>query len=289
MPEHAVILNVQIDQIYRLYEPERVAEMFESVLPFIKTSVVVNGNDALLMEMVTRLPRELNVRYFGLNTKRVMELGLYKAVNMIRDPLHVLVSERQNGYDVEYNLEKVALKVPTAGVHFALNGAAAIAVGFQAFSRPHSLQELASSLATAGPAFGRGEILHVGNVKFELILFKNRSSLQLNINSISEPANSTVLAFDEYSQDPSWLFAIDYSKLGKVDWVSGEKADFLELALKYLGVSVGGREESITSVIKKIVGEYSGFPQVSLHRLFLDYDQMIAARGYFGLQMGQLT
>ncbi len=95
-----------------------------------------------------------------------------------------------------------------------------------------------------------------------------------------------MLAFDEYSQDPSWLFAVDYSSLDRVDAVSGEKADFLELALAYAGVDIGTSNTSITAVVADIDARYRDLAEPSLHRLFLDYDQMMATRAYFGKKMG---
>jgi hypothetical protein len=174
-------------------------------------------------------------------------------------------------------------------VHFALNGAAAIAIAEAALSSKPSLQTLTKDLTQFKPAFGRGEIITSGNARFDLILFKNRPSLQININAESEPATTTVLAFDEYSQDPSWLFAIDYSPLGKVDYVSGEKADFLELALEYAGVSVGKRNENIRAVVESIDNKYKNSSTPSFHRMYLDYDQMMATRAYFGLKMGKTS
>jgi hypothetical protein len=174
-------------------------------------------------------------------------------------------------------------------VHFALNGAAAIAVAEVAISSKPSLEVLADELTKLKPAFGRGEIVNSGNAKFDLILFKNRPSLQININAESESPTTTVLAFDEYSQDPSWLFAIDYSPLGKVDFVSGEKADFLELALEYAGITVGERNENIRAVVESIDKKYKDSSTPSFHRMYLDYDQMMATRAYFGLKMGKAS
>lgn len=283
-PEHAVVLNVQIDQIYRLHEPERVADMFARTLPFVTKTVVLNGNDSMLVSLAAGL--KASVSFFGLAGTGVKNLGLFQPIELAPSSSAVLVSEVTDGYSVARGAEEAELKVPSAGLHFALNGSAAIAVGLNAFASKPDLATLAESLASSKPAFGRGEIIASGNARFDLILFKNRPSLQLNINAATTPADTIVLAFDEYSQDPSWLFAIDYSPLGKVDWVSGEKADFLELALEYAGVPVTARNEKIKEVVASIDAKYRDAAP-SFHRLFLDYDQMMATREYFGLKMGE--
>ena len=118
------------------------------------------------------------------------------------------------------------------------------------------------------------------------MLFKNRPSLQLNLNSAHDDADTVVIAFDEYSQDPSWLFAVDYSTLSRVDVVSGEKADFVELALRYAGIDVGSSDTDIVAVVSDIDERFRDRPEPSIHRLFLDYDQMMATRNYFGKKMG---
>jgi molecular chaperone DnaK (HSP70) len=45
----------------------------------------------------------------------------------------------------------------------------------------------------------------------------------------------------------------------------------------------------IKAVIKDIDTRYRNCPEFSVHRLFLDYDQMMSARAYFGKKMGRTT
>jgi hypothetical protein len=288
-PEHALVLNVQIDQIYRLHEPERVSEMFSETLKLVTKTVIVNGNDNMLVTAVKSLESKVNVQYFGLAGASFTELGLYRPVELMSGSNVLAVSKSGQSYSISRQLQTFALQAPSPGVHFALNGAAAIAVAEVAISSKPSLEVLADELTKSKPAFGRGEIVNSGNAKFDLILFKNRPSLQININAESDSPTTTVLAFDEYSQDPSWLFAIDYSPLGKVDFVSGEKADFLELALEYAGITVGERNENIRAVVESIDKKYKDSSTPSFHRMYLDYDQMMATRAYFGLKMGKAS
>lgn len=285
-PEHAVFLNVQIDQIYRLHEPERVADMFAGTITSVTKSLVLNGNDSLLVEMSALAKPGVKISYFGLADGDINSLGLYKPVPLSSSATNVRIFQKDSGYELELGKKKVDFKVPSRGLHYALNGSAAIASRISSTGNSDRLNVFADAIASGSPAFGRGEVIKRGNAQFELILFKNRPSLQLNINSVVGPADTTVLAFDEYSQDPSWLFAVDYSKLSKVDWVSGEKADFLELALSYLGMEVLGRNESIKAVVQGIDEQYRNAVTPSVHRLFLDYEQMLAVRSYFGLKLG---
>jgi hypothetical protein len=289
LPEHAAVLNVQIDQIYRLHEPERVAEMFSRTMSYVQKNIIVNGNDEMLVSAVEKSPLKATVSYFGLDGDSYSELGLFRPIRLRQGNDVFSVQKSDANFKISLDKDSHDLVPPSSGLHFAMNGAAAIAVATRSLASNASIQLLADTLAKSKPAFGRGESITSGSAQFDVILFKNRSSLQLNLNSVRTPATTIVLAFDEYSQDPSWLFAIDYSSLPKVDYVSGEKADFLELALEYAGIPVGKRIESIKDVVQEIETKYKDLPNPSLHRMYLDYDQMIATRDYFGLKIGKTS
>lgn len=289
-PEFAVVLNVQVDQIYRLFEPERVRDMFADTLPFVTRNIVVNGNDALLVDAVMQghLPAEIS--FFGLspqNDSDTSTLGLFRPQSwpQLAQGTQVVVAGSQ--VSVRRLAETEPLRVPTSGIHFALNGAAALELACRVLDSGISFATHTSRLADATPAFGRGETIVRGKATFEIVLFKNRPSLQLNIDAAATPADTVVLAFDEYSQDPSWLFAVDYSALGEVAVVSGEKADFLELALAYADIPVHHNDTDIRRVVAALDDRYRDLDTPSTHRLFLDYDQMMAVRQYFGLTMGE--
>jgi len=289
LPEHAAVLNVQIDQIYRLHEPERVADMFSRTMSYVQKNIIVNGNDEMLVSAVEKSPLKATVSYFGLDGDSYSELGLFRPIRLRQGNDVFSVQKSDANFKISLDKDSHDLVPPSSGLHFAMNGAAAIAVAIRSLASNASIQLLADTLAKSKPAFGRGESITSGSAQFDVILFKNRSSLQLNLNSVRTPATTIVLAFDEYSQDPSWLFAIDYSSLPKVDYVSGEKADFLELALEYAGIPVGKRIESIKDVVQEIETKYKDLPNPSLHRMYLDYDQMIATRDYFGLKIGKTS
>jgi UDP-N-acetylmuramyl tripeptide synthase len=289
-PEFAVVLNVQIDQIYRLYEPERVRDMFANALPFVTRHVVINGNDGLLVDAVRRPDVRASVSYFGLDeSSSVKNLGLFDGRSLEVDMESTVIRPFGTGFIVGRHGASEPLAVPTEGVHFALNGAAALELASVILDDKTAFSAHVERLRTVSPAFGRGESITSGSARFDVVLFKNRPSLQLNLDAHSGDVDTVVLAFDEYSRDPSWLFAVDYSAISRVDVVSGEKADFLELALAYAGVEVGTSNTDITAVIKDIDNRYRNSPESSVHRLFLDYDQMMAARAYFGKKMGRTS
>ena len=286
-PEFAVVLNVQIDQIYRLHEPDRVRDMFANTLPFVTRHIVVNGNDGLLVDAARSADISAGVSNFGLDDSTgVNALGLVDPRGLDDTLSGTTVRSERSGYRVSRQGVTCDLVVPTEGVHFALNGAAALETACVVLDDKLTLSDHADNLRTATPAFGRGETIVSGNAHFDIVLFKNRPSLQLNLDAHTDDADTVVLAFDEYSQDPSWLFAVDYSSLHRVDAVSGEKADFLELALTYAGVEIGTSNTNITAVVADIDERYRDLDEPSVHRLFLDYDQMMATRAYFGKKMG---
>lgn len=290
-PEFAVVLNVQIDQIYRLHEPERVRDMFANTLPFVTRHIVLNANDGLLVDAAAQPNVGATVSYFGLaDSAAVSTLGLVDPRVPRANAQGTFLSVRADGtYTAKHATGDYPMRVPTGGVHFALNGAAALEMATVVVDDRTTFEQHVTHLATATPAFGRGESITSGNARFDIVLFKNRPSLQLNLNSSHGDADTVVIAFDEYSQDPSWLFAVDYSALDRVDVVSGEKADFLELALAYAGIDVGVSNTDIVSVVSDLDARYRDSSEPSIHRLFLDYDQMMATRSYFGKKMGSTS
>jgi hypothetical protein len=285
-PEFALVLNVQIDQIYRLHEPERVRDMFRNAFPYVTQHLVVNGNDGLLVDASSNVEDGTSVSFFGVDSGiPVSTLGLAEPRPMELKRLGTALSVATDGtYTATQGSESTALSVPTTGVHFALNGVAALEMARHLIDDRTSLAQHGEHMSHAQPAFGRGETITSGNAKFEIILFKNRPSLQLNLNAQKDAADTVVIAFDEHSRDPSWLFAVDYSAVSRVDVVSGEKADFFELALKYADVEVGASNTNIVEVVSQLDTRYRDAPP-SVHRLFLDAKQMTAVRGYFGRKM----
>jgi hypothetical protein len=287
-PEFALVLNVQIDQIYRLHEPERVRDMFRNAFPFVTRHLVVNGNDGLLVDASANVGDDTSVSFFGVGAD-IPVAGLGLAEPRVLKPSArstVLSVAADSQYWANQGKDTALLSVPTSGIHFALNGCAALEMARHIVDDRTSLEQHAEHLSLARPAFGRGETITSGNAQFEIILFKNRPSLQLNLNSQKDTADTVVIALDEHSQDPSWLFAVDYTAVNRVDVVSGEKADFLELALTYAGVPVGSSNINIVEVVENLDVNFRNDPNPSLHRLFLDAKQMTAVRGYFGRKMG---
>jgi lipid II isoglutaminyl synthase (glutamine-hydrolysing) len=286
LPEFALVLNVQIDQIYRLHEPERVRDMFRNAFPYVTRHLVVNGNDGLLVDATSNVPAKTTVSFFGLGSGfPVSSLGLAEPREMKPTRLGTALSvTKDDHYVAIQGSESTVLTVPTTGVHFALNGVAALEMVRYLVDDRTSLVQHGEHLSHARPAFGRGETITSGNARFEIILFKNRPSLQLNLNAQHEAADTVVIAFDEHSRDPSWLFAVDYSSVSRVDVVSGEKADFFELALKYADVEVGSSNTNIVEVVSELDTKFRDAPP-SVHRLFLDAKQMTSVRGYFGKKM----
>jgi hypothetical protein len=287
-PEFALVLNVQIDQIYRLHEPERVRDMFRNAFPFVTRHLVVHGNDGLLVDATTNVGDDTSVSFFGVGSGfPVSDLGLAEPRVMESSRLGTALSvTKDSQYFATQGNDTAPLSVPTSGIHFALNGCAALEMARHIVDDRTSLAQHVEHLSFARPAFGRGETITSGNAQFEIILFKNRPSLQLNLNAQQDVADTVVIALDEHSQDPSWLFAVDYSAVTRVDVVSGEKADFLELALAYAGVTVGASNTNIVEVVERLDASFREDENPSVHRLFLDAKQMTAVRGYFGRKMG---
>ncbi|MHB1172209.1 MAG: MurT ligase domain-containing protein [Lacisediminihabitans sp.] len=294
-PRAGVILNLQIDQIYRFYEPERVAAMFEDIAATISEHLVLNRDDQFLRGLGRRLAAEgrLAVSYFGVAPPVLADAphGLVTATdygNETRDasdagPTDLLVEViRLDGRRTSFVAHGAQheLEMPTRGLHYAVDAAAALSLCEKALGDVFDLDTAIEALASAKSVYGRGEILPRDDASIEILLLKNLASLQMNLDYLEGTPDSVLFALDEGSKDPSWLYAADFSHLSHVDVVSGPKAAFLALRLAYAGVTFGTVEPDIQKAVELMLA--SPAPASGRRTFILDYDQMLLTRRFLG-------
>ncbi|HEU0256415.1 MAG TPA: MurT ligase domain-containing protein [Microbacteriaceae bacterium] len=302
-PRAGVILDVQIDQIYRFFEPERVAAMFSDIAGEIEESLVVNRDDDFLGNLGRRLEDEgrLAVSYFGARPEVLAAAphGLVAAVDYgaeatkgsdVSRPRAVAAEVLSlAGADTVIDIagERHDLAMPARGLHYAMDSAAALALTKSVLGPAFRPADAIAALAGAKTVYGRGEILPHKDAPIEILLLKNLASLQMNLDYLDETPDSVLFAFDEGSKDPSWLYAADLSHLRHVDVVSGPKAAFVALRLAYAGITFDVVEPDIEKAVAHILATPS--PPSGKRTFILDYDQMLLTRkllGYRDLEAG---
>jgi len=292
-PSAAVILNLQIDQIYRFFEPERVAGMFRDIVAEVSGTVVLNRDDAFLSTLGARLEREgrLDVRWFGV-APEVIDAAPHGQV-LARDyenegadepadrrvEVEVLASDGVRAELAHAGATHDAV-LPARGLHYAVDAAGAISLAEAALGDRFSIDTAIEALRSTATVYGRGEVIEHDGQQLEILLLKNLASLQMNLDALEGVPESVLLAFDEGSKDPSWLYAADFSALRHVDVVSGPKAWFIALRLEYAGVTYGTVEPSIERALRIVLD--SPRPTDGRRTLILDYDQMLLARKHLG-------
>ncbi|MCX7522431.1 MurT ligase domain-containing protein [Microbacterium sp. STN6] len=301
-PHAGVILNLQIDQIYRFFEPERVAGMFRDIAATISTSMVLNRDDQFLRGLGRELEAEgrLDVSYFGVAADILAAAphGLVTATDYGNEttdaagvpPAHVVAEiTALAGRDatIATHGAEHPLRMPTRGLHYAVDTAAALSLSEKTLGGDFRLDVALEALQSSKTVYGRGEILPRDDAPIEILLLKNLASLQMNLDYLEQTPDSVLFALDEGSKDPSWLYAADFSKLRHVDVISGPKASFIALRLAYAGVTFDVVEEDIEKAVKLMLDK--PVPPSGQRTFILDYDQMILTRrmlGYRDLEAG---
>lgn len=294
-PTGAVILNLQIDQIYRFFEPERVAGMFRDIVAEVSKLVVLNRDDNFLSTLGTRLEREgrLDVQYFGVSPEvlaaaphgqvlaRDYENELAGAVPAAERKTEAeVVASDGNKASIAFGGTVYDVTLSARGLHYAVDAAGAITLAAGVLGERFSIDAAISALQTTKTVYGRGEVMVHEGQQIEILLLKNLASLQMNLDYLAGTPESVLLAFDEGSKDPSWLYAADFSRLRHVDVISGPKAAFIALRLEYAGVTYGVIEPSIEKAVDLMLDLPAS--NDGTRTFILDYDQMLLARKHLG-------
>lgn len=292
-PAVILSLNVQVDQLYRFYETERVADMMLDASTRAHSHVVVNRDDPYLSKIDVDAMRA-PVSFFGVAPEIVAASahGLANAADTRSG--NAGIQERDaysevravNGRDVTVRIGETdaAVRLPARGLHYAADAAAALAVASRVLGDRFSADAAAQGFARMEPAYGRGEVIPLhrdpAGEQVEFVMFKNAPSLQMNLDALEGAPERALIAIDEGTPDVSWLYDVDFGALESVDVVTGEKAYQLALALEHAGVRIGTVEPDM----EKAVGLMRELPRTAAGRQtwFVNYELMMIGRRILG-------
>lgn len=132
------------------------------------------------------------------------------------------------------------LDLPLGGLYNAGNALAAIALARALDLHPDDIR---AGLAAARPAFGRGELVALGDCRLRLLLCKNPAGASEALRLVEDEPGPTEAAFvlnDRFAdgRDVSWIWDVDFERLaGRVErcWAGGVRAEDAALRLRYAG------------------------------------------------------
>jgi UDP-N-acetylmuramyl tripeptide synthase len=263
-PRFVLGLNTQVDQLYRFFETERVGKMMLDAMALATVAAIGNADDPFLStidSVVSLNPSSPKVVYFGVTSEvaQTAPNGLLNAKNFSEDESAGAPKERSRLVEVTaYSPEKTTLRtdgatfdisLPAAGLHYAIDAAAAVATARSLLAEKWSAETTASGFASMKPAYGRGEVLPFGATDVQFVMFKNLASLQLNLDSLSAPG-PIMLAIDEGTPDMSWIYDIRFENLPSVDIITGDKAWQMATCLAMKGVSIGSVEPDVSQAVE---------------------------------------
>jgi UDP-N-acetylmuramyl tripeptide synthase len=294
-PSTVLVLNTQVDQLYRFYETERVADMMLDTAQRAKLHIVTNREDPYLSKVAGRYAegdaaQNPDITYFGATDELIAKSphGLFNAADyrdknaaeVHHEALAELIDTDRTGAKVVVAGEVIDVVLPAKGLHYGIDAAAAMATAAIILGDQFSPSAAVDAFAAMKPAYGRGELLDFGNEKVEFVMFKNAASLQLNLDAIPEPPEQVLLAIDEGTPDISWIYDIDFSAIDHVDVITGAKAWQLATRLEHEGMRVGAVEPDL----RKAIDLMRALPRPSrgMKTWIVNYEIMMLARKQIG-------
>jgi UDP-N-acetylmuramyl tripeptide synthase len=296
-PSVVVLTNIQIDQLNRFFEPERVFQMLRSAAASATKAVVLNGSDANLVEIGLGL-RGVNVCQVEVSKKALGKwpegalaaprYGKAMAENSL--PVGVTVLDEIDGVaTLELRGKTATVQLPGKGLHFAIDTALAFSVADEILGDSFDLELASKAISTQQTVYGRGEIASYQGVEIQILMMKNPSSMRATLVAMENPEIKIWIAMDEGTPDPSWIFDIDLARIGsQVRLVSGSRAWHWATRLSYAGITV----DEVLTDSKQALAEYVSFLKQNGKRgtLLTNYEQMMAIRklmGFLDLESGK--
>jgi lipid II isoglutaminyl synthase (glutamine-hydrolysing) len=248
-PDWVVFINLQIDQLNRMGEPERVFGMLQTIAKSARAGIVINRGDpnlAVLGDLVRQAKLQVHSMDVSAAAIARQDHGLqsaqifFDAPHTTPDPpIAVLLDTVDSSALVRTDAGDVTVELPSPGLHYATDAALAIAAA-QVFV-PTAVQgeKIVKAFENQAPVYGRGETIDFRGQSFYLTMMKNLPSLQANLSALKAAPAYVWISVDEGTPDKSWIFDVDLGHITKVDVLSGAKAYQWALALEYRGIAYG--------------------------------------------------
>jgi UDP-N-acetylmuramyl tripeptide synthase len=293
-PHSVLLINLQVDQLNRFHEPDRVLAMLEKFSAGARSRLVVNADDANLVGLAERLAAGTeSVESFAMAPELLAgspwlakgdnpALAGAASVPTVAGRAPTVTVEQFGGHSAVLDVagERVAVVLPARGLHYAVDAAAAFAMARALLGERFEAPIAAAGLATMDAVYGRGEILRSGDEDIEILMMKNPPSLQLNLDALAETPEQLFVAVDEGTPDPSWIYASDLSKLDHVDVLSGSKCWQLATRFGYSDIAVGAVIPQLSTALDRFLALPP--PERGRKVMLVNYEQMMLIRKRLG-------
>ena len=290
VPNWFVFTNIQIDQLNRFYEPDRVFEMLLDAASFATDGVLINGTDANLVELANRLDQapvfQINASKHALAPwpKGALAAPIFGARSkQVEIAVLATVQQESEGIaQIQVSGQEVSVSMPGNGFHFAIASALAIATTSQVMQSGFDIVQATSGIAGQPTVYGRGEVTSYKGTSFQIMMMKNPPSMQANLVAMGKPECNIWIAVDEGTPDTSWIYDIDFSGISVVEVISGSMAWHLALRLRYAGITVHNVVPDSKLALQHYVDYLSSLPGKQ-GILLSNYEQMMFVRKQVGL------
>ena len=297
-PHSVLLINLQVDQLNRFYEPARVGAMLESFARVADRHLVVNGDDQNLVAIAERVAASgAEQSEFAVEPGLLADGPAWLArgdnpalaeAASARDAAVTVTSLEDRAATLAIRGRgSVAVQLPARGLHYAVDAAGAAAMALALLGDRFAPESLAAGLAAMEPVYGRGEILRSGDEDIEMLTMKNPPSLQVNLDYLEMHPEQVFVAVDEGTPDPSWIYGSDLSRLDHVDVLTGTKAWQLATRFGYSEIPVHDVIPELGPALEKFLALPK--PSRGMKTMIVNYEQMMLVRkqlGYLELEGG---
>ena len=247
-PSYLVVTNLQLDQLNRFGEPERVWQMMRDVAERTSSTLLVNQKEPALIALGEGL-KSLAVETIDVAQALVEGSGDSLGAAQLFDerstatapraPMATLDDVGTRSAIISENSDSYEVSLPDDGLHWAVDATVALAASRLLLGTQWSWDSALAACASLPVVYGRGETVQWKGVDITLLMQKNLPSMRANLSTLNAQPERVWVAVDEGTPDPSWIFDLDLGPLSRVDVLSGTKAHQWAMFLAYRGVTVG--------------------------------------------------
>jgi len=294
-----VLLNVMLDQLHRWGSPDVAAAYLERAARATTGALVVNREDPHLRAIVAELadvPGGPAVRAFGVDDRVIATLphGLGSAPAFGVDGPRAAdaattrviahdgaVASVVLGADGPHPGEVLAIRLPSKGIHLAVDSAAAIEAARVVLGDAFDVATAVAALAGSTSMWARGEQARVRGKLVEFYLAKSPPSTQLNLDDLEPGLDQVMVIAGRDIPDPALLWPVDWSRVERVRILAGLQAYEMAMKLAYEGIAV----DEIVDDVEQAVDRFLALPEPAsgVKTVFFSADGMRRARRHLGL------
>ena len=274
-PSWVVLTNIQVDQLNRFGEPERVYAMLRDLAARATEGVIINAADPNLVALGAEVAQKglkvlsIEVSDEALSTAShgvvAAPLDAEGAEPLASESVATLLSTAGSHATMSVGNQKCELDLPAPGLHYAVDATIAVGTLAALLGGEVKVEAVTDAMREGTPVYGRGETITYKGQDFELTMMKNLPSLQANLDAMVDSPALVWVAVDEGTPDPSWLYDVDLGVIDHVDVLSGTKAWQWALFLEHRGIPYGDVIEDTAQALDH------------LHRLSLERDVAVSA------------